>query len=177
MKLCFSILIILITVLICGTPFVAYAQWNPLGDGFDGERQGFISGGNIGYAIAASGGDADSTAAGFVLTGKIGYAVSDQLALYLSSSVLDLTPSLGFMYFLNRDSGFYLQGAGGFTSTAGLDNLAVAGGIGYEFRPHVALDLMLGYNKVSSTSYSWFGAYTSSIDVVTLAVAFNILFY
>ena len=94
-------------------------QWNPLGDGFDGKRQGFVSGGSIGYAIAASGDGTDSTAAGFVLTGKIGYAVSDQLALYLSSSILDLTPSLGFMYFSTETQAFICKGQEGLQARQG----------------------------------------------------------
>ena len=101
MKLCFSILT-MIVVLSCGTPFVAYAQL------FDGEREGLLLGIGAGYAAVASGGNGGS-ATGFAATGKIGYGMSDQLTIYLSSTVPSLAPSLGFMYFTDRDSDLKCQ--------------------------------------------------------------------
>ena len=83
----FSILTTLIVLLIYGTSLVADAQL------FDGEREGFLLGTGVGFAAAASGGNGGS-ATGFAVSGKIGYGMSDQMAIYFSSPVPSIMPSI-----------------------------------------------------------------------------------
>ena len=183
MNLCFSIFTILIVLLICGTPLIADAQL------FDGEREGLIIGGGIGYAAIATGQDSSGesfSASGFTTTGKIGYGLSDQLTLYFSSAIPNLVPSLGVMYFADPRSDFYLQGLIGYTSAAEDSLLSIAGGIGYELREHVALEGMLGYNSFSDTYTTYGGSFfeglttsteTTTTNIITLSVTFNVYFY
>ena len=154
--LCFSMLTTLVILLICGPPLVTHAQL------FDGEREGLLIGGGLGYAAIATGEDSSGesfTGSGFTTTGRIGYGLSDQLIIYFSSTVPNLVPSLGFMYFTDRRSDYYLQGLLGYTS-ANQDSLfSIAGGLGYELRDHVTLEGMLGYNRYSDTYTTYGGSF------------------
>ena len=172
----FSILTTLMVLLICGVPLIARAQL------FDGEREGLILGGGVGYAVVASGDN--NSVAGFTTFGKIGYGLSDQLSLHLSSFVPNITPGLGFMYFLDRNLNHYLHGSLGYASAEQDSNLLISGGIGYEFRDHVSLELILGLNRYSDTYTSSFNIFTGEIfnetshyNIITIAAAFNIFFY
>ena len=174
----------LIVLLICGTPLVTHAQL------FDGEREGLLIGGGLGYAAIATGADSSGesfSGSGFTTTGRIGYGLSDQLTIYFLSTVPNLVPSLGFMYFADRRSDYYLQGLLGYTS-ANQDSLfSIAGGLGYELRDHVTLEGMLGYNRFSDTYTTYGGSLfygsfttgtaTTTTNIITIAVTFNVYFY
>ncbi|MCG9132481.1 hypothetical protein J5I95_12430 [Candidatus Poribacteria bacterium] len=178
MKLCFSILAILIVVLSCGTPLVAHAQL------FDGKHEGLLLGIGVGYAAVASGGDYEGSAVGFITSGKIGYGLSDQFSLFLSSAVPQLSLHLGLMYFTDPNSNYYLQGLLGFASSEEDRHLSISGGIGYELRDHVSFELMLGYTRFSDTYTTginfWTGEVineTSETNIITIAATFNVHFY
>ena len=165
-----------IILLLCFAPFIADAQM------FDGSREGLIFGGGIGYAAVASGDYGSAT--GFTTSGKIGYSISDQLAIYVSSSVLSFFPSLGFTYFLDSSSDYFVQGALGYTSGDEDSILSIAGGGGYELRDHLTLELMLGYNRLSDTYSSSYNIFTgatttttSHSNFITVAATFNYYFY
>ena len=178
----FSILTLLIVLLICGMPLVTHAQL------FDGEREGLLMGGGVGYAAIATGGNSSGesfSGSGFTTTGRIGYGLSDQLTIYFLSTVPSLVPSLGFMYFPNDDSDYYLQGSLGYTSADQDSLFSITGGFGYELRDHVTLEGMLGYNRFSDT-YTTFsgsiwdvttGTATTTTNIITIAVTFNYYFY
>ena len=181
--LCFSMLTTLVVLLICGTPLVTQAQL------FDGEREGLLIGGGLGYAAITTGADSSGesfSGSGFTTTGRIGYGLSDQLTIYFSSTVPNLVPSLGFMYFTDQRSDYYLQGLLGYTS-ANQDSLfSIAGGLGYELRDHVTLEGMLGYNRFSDTYTTYGGSFwggfttgtaTTTTNIITIAVTFNVYFY
>ena len=170
-------LITLIVLLICSTPLIARAQL------FDGEREGLLIGGGLGFAAVAAGDSSGESfsGSGFSATGKIGYGLSDQLTLYFSTPVTSLVPSLGFMYYPDRRSDYYLQGVLGYTSANQDSIVSIAGGIGYELRDHVTLEGMLGYNRFSYTytSYGWFSRSVrdNTINIITIAATFNVYFY
>ena len=174
----FWILTTLIVLLICAVPLVAGAQL------FDGKREGLLLGIGAGYAAVATGGDYGGSAAGFVTSGKIGYGMSDQLSLFLSSAVPQFSPHLGFMYFTDRNSDYYLQGLLGFAGSEDDRHISISGGIGYELRDHVSLELMLGYTRFSDTYTTginfWTGEVineTSVTNIITIAATFNVYFY
>lgn len=174
----FSTLTTLIVLLTFGPSLITHAQL------FDGKREGLLLGIGIGYAAIASGGDIEGFAAGFVSSGKLGYGLSDQLTLYLSSTVPSIIPSLGFMYFTDRNSDYYLHGALGYTSADQDSLVSVSGGIGYELRDHVSLELGLGYIRYTDTYTSawnpWTGQTineTSQSNVITIAATFNVHFF
>lgn len=174
----FGMLTTLIVLLICSTPVVTDAQL------FDGEREGLLLGIGVGYAAIASGGDYEGSAVGFVTSGKIGYGLSDQFSLFLSSAVPQLSPHLGCMYFTDRNSNYYLQGLLGFAGSEEDRHLSISGGIGYELRDHVSLELMLGYTRFSDTYTTginfWTGEVineTSHSNIITIAATFNVHFY
>lgn len=174
----FSILTTLVVLLICGLPRVTHAQL------FDGERDGLLLGVGVGYAAVASGGGIEGSATGFAASGKLGYGLSDQLTLYLSSTVPSLAPSLGFMYFTDRNSDYYLQGLIGYASSEEESHFSLSGGIGYEFRSPFSLELMLGYIRYSDTYTTawnpWTGETineTSQTNIITIAATFNVHFY
>ena len=88
------------------------------------------------------------------------------------------------MYFADPSSEYYLQGLIGRTSANQDSLLSIAGGLGYELRDHVSLELMLGYNRVSDTYTSawnpWTGETineTSESNIITIAATFNVHFY
>lgn len=171
----FWILTTLIVLLICGAPLVASAQL------FDGEREGLLLGVGVGFAALASGGDYEGAASGFVASGKIGYGMSDHLSLFLSSAVPQFSPHLGFMYFTDRNSNYYLQGLLGFARSEDDRHISISGGIGYELRDHVSLELMLGYTRFSDTYTTginfWTGEVineTSVTNIITIAATFNV---
>ncbi|MDE0634987.1 MAG: hypothetical protein OXI43_03925 [Candidatus Poribacteria bacterium] len=172
----FFILTTLMMLLICGTPLATHAQL------FDGKREGLILGGGIGYAAVASGDYGSAT--GFTTLGKIGYGTSDQLIIYVSSSIISFFPSLGFAYYPNLDSDYFVQGALGYTSADNDSILSISGGMGYELRDHMALEFMLGYNRLSDTYTSSFNIFTgatttatSHSNFITIAATFNYYFY
>ena len=174
----FWMLTTLIIILICGTPLVTHAQL------FDGEREGLLLGIGVGYAAVASGGAIEGSATGFAASGKLGYGLSDQLAVYLSSTVPSVIPNLGFIYFTDRNSDYYLQGALGYTSADEDSLLSISGGIGYELRDHLSLELGLGYIRYTDTYTSawnpWTGQTvneTSQSNIITIAATFNVHFY
>ena len=174
----FWLLTTLIVLLICGTPLVTHAQL------FDGAREGLLLGIGVGYAAIASGGDIEGSATGFATSGKLGYGVSDQLTIYLSSTVPSIIPSLGFMYFTDRNSNYYLTGLLGYASGDQDSLLSLSGGIGYELRDHLSLELGLGYIRYTDTYTSglniWTGEIfneTSQTNVITIAATFNVHFY
>ena len=174
----FWMLATLIVLLICSTPLVARAQL------FDGEREGLLLGIGVGYAAIASGGDIEGSATGFATSGKLGYGLSDQLTIYLSSTVPSIIPGLGFMYFTDRNSKYYLTGLLGYTSGDQDSLLSISGGIGYELRDHVSLELGLGYIRYTDTYTSawnpWTGQTfneTSHSNIITIAATFNVHFY
>lgn len=140
----------LIVLLICGPPLIADAQL------FDGEREGLLLGVGVGFAALASGGEYEGGASGFVASGKLGYGMSDQMAIYFSSSVPSIVPSLGFMYFTDRNSDYYLTGLLGYSSADQDSILSISGGVGYELRDHVSLEGMLGFSKITDTYTSGF---------------------
>ncbi len=175
----FSILTTLIILLFCGSSFIAHAQF------IDGEREGLFFGGGIGYSVIAAGDESSSfTGSGFTTNGKLGYAISDQFAFFLSSSIQHLFPGLGIMYFPDRNSKYFLQGTLGYTSADQDSLFAISGGIGYEIRKYVTLELTLGYNRFSDTYTSsidiWSGTTTTSTsqtNIITLSATFNVLLY
>ena len=147
----------MIVLLICGTPLVTHAQL------FDGEREGLLLGIGVGYAAIASGGDIEGSATGFATSGKLGYGMSDQLTIYLSSTVPSIVPSLGFMYFTDRNSDYYIHGALGYTSANEESLVSLLGGIGYELRDHVSLELGLGYIRYSGVKATGLDLWTGQI--------------
>lgn len=174
----FGMLTTLIVLLICSTPVVTDAQL------FDGEREGLLLGIGLGYAAIASGGDIEGSATGVAVSGKLGYGLSDQLTIYFSSTVPSVIPSLGFMYFTDRNSDYYLHGGLGYTSADEDSLLSISGGIGYELRDHVSLELGLGYIRYTDTYTSawnpWTGETineTSQSNIITIAATFNVHFY
>ena len=183
MNVRFSIFTILIVLLICNTPLVTDAQL------FDGEREGLMIGGGIGYAAIATGQDSSGesfSASGVTTAGRIGYGLSDQLTLYFSSAVPNLVPSIGVMYFADPSSEYYLQGLIGRTRAAEDSLLSIAGGFGFELRKYVTLEGMLGYNSFTDTyteyEGSFFGGFnpvtkTMTTNIITLSVTFNVYFY
>lgn len=174
----FWMLTTLIVLLVCSTPLVTHAQL------FDGEREGLLLGIGVGYAAVASGGAIEGSATGVALSGKLGYGMSDQLTIYLSSTVPSIVPGLGFMYFTDRNSEYYLTGLLGYASGDQDSVLSISGGLGYELRDHVSLELMLGYNRISDTYTSSINIFTgetfnetSQSNVITIAATFNVHFY
>ena len=173
-----TVTIFLLVVFTCSTPLVSDAQL------FDGEREGLLLGIGVGYAAIASGGEIEGSAAGFATSGKLGYGMSDQLTIYLSSTVPSIIPSLGFMYFTDRNSDYYVHGALGYTSADEDSLVSLSGGIGYELRDHVSLELGLGYIRYTDTYTSGFNIWTgetfnetSQTNVITIAATFNVHFY
>ena len=179
------ILTTLIVLLICGAPLVASAQL------FDGEREGLLLGVGVGFTAVGStwavktpgysASGSHTSGPGFLASGKIGYGLSDQFSLFLSSTVRDFSPHLGFLYF--TDSAVYLQGLIGFVNSenkhfadhlesSGKDrHLLISGGVGYELRDQISLEFMLGYTRY--TAFSGYGAK----DILTIAATFNVHFY
>ena len=168
------ILTTLIVLLICGTPLVTSAQL------FDGEREGLLLGVDVGFATAlVSGGNYEGAASGFVTSGKIGYGMSERLSLFLSLAVPQFSPRLGFMYFTDRNSAYYLQGLIGFDR-----HLSISGGVGYELRDQISLELLLGYTRFSDTYPAGVNFYTGEVfnetsvtNIISIAATFNIHFY
>ena len=174
----FSTLTILIVLLTFGPSLITHAQL------FDGEREGLLLGIGVGYAAIASGGEIEGSAAGFATSGKLGYGLSDQLTIYLSSTVPSIIPSLGLMYFADPNSNYYLHGALGYTSADEDSLVSLSGGIGYELRDHVSLELGLGYIRYTDTYTSGFNIWTgetfnetSASNIITIAATFNVHFY
>ena len=172
------ILTTVIVLLICGAPLVVSAQL------LDGEREGLLLGIGVGYAAVASGGDHAGSAVGFVTSGKIGYGMSEQLSLFVSSAVPQFSPHLGFMYFTDRRSDYYLQGLLGFAGSEEDSHLSISGGIGYQLRDQVSLELMLGYTRFSDTYTAGYNLWTdelinetSETNIITIAATFNVHFY
>ncbi|MCY4569083.1 MAG: hypothetical protein OXD49_12325 [Candidatus Poribacteria bacterium] len=172
------ILTTLIVLLICGAPLVASAQL------FDGEREGLLLGVGVGFAALSSGGDYEGAASGFVASGKIGYGMSDQLSLLLSSAVPQFSPRLGFMYFTDRNSDYYLQGLIGFAGSEEDRHLSISGGVGYELRDQISVELMLGYTRFSDTYTTGINLWTGDVinetsvtNIITIAATFNVHFY
>ena len=165
--------ITLIVLFFCSTPLVARAQL------FDGEREGLLIGGGLGFAAVAAGDSSGESfsGSGFSTNGKIGYGFSDQLTLYFSTPITALVPSLGVMYYPNRRSDFFLQGVFGYTSFDEDGIVSIAGGLGYELRDHVTLEGLLGYNRFSNTYYTWFGRRTETIHIIIIGATFNVYFY
>ena len=143
----------------------------------------------IGYAVIATGADSSGesfSASGFTTAGRIGYGLSDQLIIYFSSTLPNLVPSLGFMYFTDRRSDYYLQGLLGYTSADQDSLLSIAGGLGYELRDHLTLEGMIGYNRFSDTYTTYGGSFwggfytttaTTTTNIITIALTFNVYFY
>ena len=179
----FSVFTILIVLLICGAPLIADAQF------FDGEREGLMIGGGLGYAGIVTGQDSSGesfSASGFTTTGRIGYGFSDQLTLFFSSAVPNIVPSIGVMYFADSRTNNYLQGLIGYTSAAEDSLLSIAGGVGFGLNKHVTLEGMLGFNRFTDTYTSYGGSFfdglttsteTTMTDILTIAVTFNVYFY
>ena len=175
----YSILTTLIIMLFCSSTFIAQAQL------FDGEREGLIFGGGIGYSVIAAGDESSSfTGSGFTTNGRLGYGLSNQLAVVLSSSIQNLFPGIGFLYFSDPNSQYFIQGSVGYTSADQDSLFAISGGIGYELREYVTLELILGYNRFSDTytsSYNFFtGATTTSTsqtNIITVSATVNLLLY
>ena len=171
-----NLLTISIILFIWCAPFVVHAQL------FDGNREGLILGGGVGYGIVASG-DYGSVS-GFTTSGKIGYGFSDQFAIYAASDVSIFFPHLVMAYFLDPTSDYFLQGALGYTSIDDDSILSLGGGLGYELRDHLSIELMFGYNRVSETYISSWNFYTgrtttstSHSNIITVAATFNYYFY
>ncbi len=171
-------LITLIVLLICSTPLGARAQL------FDGERQGLLIGGGLGFAAIAGGDDSSDdsfSASGFTAAGHIGYGLSDELTLYFSSPVQHIVPSLGFKYYPDPSSDHCLQGLLGYTSGDKDSLVSIAGGIGYRLHDQLTLEGMLGYNRYSYTytSYGYYGRYNrdNTVNMFTIAATFNVYFY
>lgn len=152
-------------------------------------------------------GDEDSYLYGgpsITLNCKIGYAPSEELLIYFttrssfyglyaygfnesdsdnSSNIYnDGTFGLGFTLFPNPDNNFYLSGCFGLATDIYLNEpdiedlttgVGISGGIGYMISSNVAVDIMLDYRKFSSNDefIDW------TVDIVTLSLAFNYLFY
>ncbi len=170
-----------IIVLFCCSSIIVHAQF------IDGNREGLIFGGGIGYSGAAVDNkdiDSDLTLSGFTTNGRIGYGVSNDLVIFLSSSIQNIFPGIGVMYFPDRTSQYFFQGTVGYTS-ANQDNLfAITGGIGYEFRKYLTLELILGYNRFTDTYTSSLNIFTgetttstSHTNIITVSATFNVLMY
>ena len=185
-RLTFHISVLCLAILVFNIPLVTHAQL------FDGEREGLLIGGGLGYTAAAITSEGNIlggfySVSGFTTTGRIGYGLSDQLTIYFSSPVTDIVPSLGVMYFPDQKSDYYLQGLIGYRSSNLYSLLSIGGGIGYHFHDQITLEGMLGYNRysysITTPGYdSWFfssPAYTTEFDfnILTLAVTFNVYFY
>ena len=187
----FSILTTSIVLLIGSPSLVAQAQM------FDENREGLILGGGAGFSAIVVGdnkSDIGFTGSGLTTNGKIGYGISNQLAIYVSSSIHNFTPGLGLMYFPDQYSDYYLNGTLGFRSAAGISNLAISGGVGYEFHDHIMFELTMGYNQFSypetsitytTTNYYGYevptGTETSTtrnkINIITISFTLNYYFY
>ena len=171
------ILTTLIALFICGTPLIAPAQL------FDGDREGLLLGIGAGYAAIASGNNGGA-ATGVAVSGKLGYGMWDQLTLYLSSTIPNISPSLGFMFFPYRNSPIYRQGLVGQASSEEDSHFSISGGIGYEMRENISVELMLGFIRYSDTyaaAYNpWTGEIineTSETNIITIAATFNVHLY
>ena len=174
----FYVFVFCVVFLILSPPLVTDAQL------FDGEREGLFLGAGLGFAAVASGGAIEGSATGFAVSGKLGYGWSDQLTLYLSSTVPSVLPGLGFLYFTDPNSDYYLTGLLGYVSSDQDSIFSISGGIGYELRDHISLELILGYNRVSHTYTRslniWTGEIineTSESRMMTIAATFNVHFY
>lgn len=175
----YSILTALLIMLFCGSTCIVQAQL------FDGEREGLILGGGIGYSVIATGDESSSfTGSGFTTNGRIGYGLSNQFAVVLSSSIQNLFPGIGVMYYSDPNSQYFFQGSVGYTSADQDSLFALSGGIGYELREYFTLEFLLGYNRLTDTyteTYNFFtGASTTSTsqtNLITASVTFNVLMY
>jgi hypothetical protein len=173
----FPVLTTLIVVLICGIPVIAQAQL------FDSEREGLLLGIGAGY-IAVNSSDYGGSAAGAFVAGKVGYGMSDQLTVILAPYLPSFTPHFGFMYFPDYNSDYYLQGLLGYASAQQDSSLSISGGIGYELRDNVSLELMAGVIRYSDTYTASFNPWTgqtinetSQSNIITIAATFNVHFY
>lgn len=178
-----TVLADLTLLLICSGPGVADAQF------LDGNREGLIVGGGVGYAAAV--GESLGSVAGFTPFGRVGYGFSDEFALYFSSSLPSIAPAIGCLYYPDRHAPYYFQGALGYVSFDEDSLLSLSGGVGYELRDHVMIEFSLGFHRFTDTytytSYTdhidlWIGRGTTVIEtshtnMITLAATFNVLLY
>lgn len=167
--------LLLIYVSIFSFMFVPESLGNPFQDLGDGERQGFVVGGGIGYGVtnyilSYTDGrrlydvetEAFNVLEGFStrLQWKLGYAVLDDLVFYFTSPLFKYEPVLGVQKFSRNQLGFFYHGYFGYASRDVEVNLLrtqdvrermrmnrwdIGGGFGYEFREHFMLDMTLGY--------------------------------
>ena len=197
---------------------VCFLMLYPFGNiqAFDGKREGFFFGIGVepGMSIDRTAySDGSSYFYGrpsFTLNYRIGYAPSEQFLIYFtgrstlnglynysfdegdfdnSSDIFsDGTSGLGFMFFPNRSSDFYLTGCLGLSTSIYLNEpdienvligIGMSGGIGYEISPNLTVDVMLDYRRFSDTyEDSYFREVIDyTVDIVTFSLAFNFLLY
>ena len=170
-----TVLTVVTVLLICGGQRLADAQV------FDGNWEGLAVGGGVGYAVSPV--ENRGSATGFTTFGKIGYGLSDRFILYFSSSLPTIAPTVGFLYAPNRHIPYYFQGALGSESFGENRLMSLSGGVGYEVREHVMLELSLGFNRFTET-HSYFSILTgetmtrtSTTNSITLAAIFKFFLY
>lgn len=88
------------------------------------------------------------------------------------------------MYFTDRNSNYYLHGGLGYTSADEESFLSLSGGLGYELRKHLSLELGLGYIRYSGVQATGINLWTGDIvtestqsNIITIAATFNVHFY
>jgi len=171
------------------------AQNNPLDDLMDGKRTGFFIGGGVeyGYTRFSVGQEGERYEDDFKaitglsggLRGRLGYATSERTAFYVTSFGATLAPALGIMRFIQEYPGYYFNGVIGFTNHTGLvvealgsdtdgslNTWNVGLGIGYEFRQHFMLEIMLEYSLLTVAYHNTF-----NLARTELVASFNYMFY
>ena len=166
----------MVGVLIGGVPLIASAEL------FDGEREGLIVGGGVGFAAVQSN-DFDF-GSGFTILGKMGYGVSNNFIVHLAMLPPATQPGLGFNYFANPRSPLYVHGALGYASADQDSNILISGGFGYELGKYLSLEAILGLNRYKDTYTSSLNIFTGQIvnetthyNIWTAAVFFNFTYY
>ncbi len=173
--LSFTVLTVVTVLLICCGQCLADAKF------FDGNWEGLAIAGGVGYAVSPV--ENRGSVNGFTTIGRIGYGLSDRFMLFLSSSIPTIAPTVGFLYAPNRHVPYYFQGALGYESSGEDRLMSLSGGIGYEVREHVALELSLGFNRFTETYSSFIISTgetvknTSNTNSITLAAIIKFFMY
>ena len=155
-----------------------------------------------GDAYEGSWPDPRQTTAAFGTELKIGHGLSDQFLLYYTSRISWLPLShlyrdtvvangsagAGVMYFPLRTVNFYFVGSLGLAvlttwqppfklEKARQTGLAVSGGIGYEFSPHLTVDFTVSFGHANRIHFDDITEIKVADEIVTYLVTLNALAY
>ena len=193
MKMKLPVLIAGITLQFICVCSVSVAQQGPLGEWFDGKREGLLVGASISYMnIRASiesdleSTDSSSGSSLFNTSGtsnslslwlesvKVGYGLSDHFILFGSSRLNNFLPGVGAIWFPSQDQHYYLQASVLLPRDSGEnDNIPIFGGIGYQFHRYWTIDARIGRATTSSSGFSS----TTTIRITMIQVSLNAWFY